>query len=81
MNTVTSGDQIKLLTGLEICKRTLNKIKITGKPCTLSIFAGLLDGRLVDVQADELRFRKCAGHREYCVSGTTAKVKHPPSDG
>ena len=54
MNTVTSGDQIELLPRFEIRKRTLNKIKITGKSCILGIFASLLDRRRVNVQTDEL---------------------------
>ena len=54
MNTVTSGDQIELLPGFEIRKRTLNKIKIIGKPCIPGIFASLIDRRRVNVQTDEL---------------------------
>ncbi len=54
MNTVTSGDQIELLPGFEIRKRTLNKIKITGKPCIQGILGSLIDRRRVNVQTDEL---------------------------
>ena len=54
MNTVTSGDQIELLPRFKIRKRTLDKIKIIGKPCILGIFASLLYGCRINVQTDEL---------------------------